>query len=120
MTVCCGDGCSDVYFRHLREGFLAGKMPEIDFHEIIALIAPRAFLDLSGLNDGQQLTQRQRLLMLAKIMEVYELHERPENMAFFVHGQGHAIEHDSRKLIYAWMEKHLKPKRCTSAQLVEG
>jgi hypothetical protein len=32
----------------LREGLLAGVMPEIDFHEIIALIAPNAFLDLFG------------------------------------------------------------------------
>ena len=32
-------------------------------------------------------------------MEVYELCEAPENMAFYVHGQGHAIEHDSRQLI---------------------
>ena len=37
--------------------------------------------------------------MLAKVMEVYELCEAPENMAFYVHGQGHAIEHDSRQLI---------------------
>ena len=29
-----------VYFKHLRERLLAGKQPEIDFHEIIALIAP--------------------------------------------------------------------------------
>ena len=72
-------------------------------------------------------------------MEVYELCEAPENMAFYVHGQGHAIEHDSRQLIvrsrlsaaafplllghllgsglkrlvvgeqYGWMDKHLKP-----------
>ena len=41
-----------------------GKLPPIDFHEIISLIAPRAFLDLSGLNDGNPATQRQRVLML--------------------------------------------------------
>ena len=107
-----------MYFKHLREGLLAGKMPEIDFHEIIALIAPQPFLDLSGLNDGERLTQRQRLLMLAKIMEVYELHDCPENMAFYVHGQGHAIAHDSRELIYGWLDKHLKPIEYSSAQLI--
>ena len=63
------------------------------------MIVRGRFLDLSGLNDGAPLTQRQRLLMLAKVMEVYELCEAPENMAFYVHGQGHAIEHDSRQLI---------------------
>ena len=55
--------------------------------------------------------------MLAKVMEVYELCEAPENMAFYVHGQGHAIEHDSRQLIvrssrlsaaaFPWLLGHL-------------
>ena len=39
-----------VHFAHLRESILRGQPPPIDFHEIMALIAPRAFLDLSGLN----------------------------------------------------------------------
>ena len=29
------------YFKHIREGLLEGRMPPIDFHEIISLIAPR-------------------------------------------------------------------------------
>ena len=32
-----------VYFKPIREGLLRGELPPIDFHEIIALIAPRAF-----------------------------------------------------------------------------
>ena len=28
-------------FKHIREGLLEGRMPPIDFHEIISLIAPR-------------------------------------------------------------------------------
>ncbi|GIS62745.1 MAG: hypothetical protein CM1200mP2_49700 [Planctomycetaceae bacterium] len=75
-----------VYFKPIREGLLKGEMPPIDFHEIIALIAPRAFLDLSGLNDGHGPTQRQRLLMLMKIMEVYELEGAAKNFGFYVHG----------------------------------
>ena len=93
-------------------------MPEIDFHEIIALICPNAFLDVSGLNDGPEHTQRQRLLMLAKLMELWELNGAPQNMSFYVHGQGHAIQHDARELIYGWLDKHLKPPHVTAASLV--
>ncbi len=107
-----------VYFRHIREDLLRGVLPPIDFHEIIALIAPRAFLDLSALNDGHTPTQRQRVLMFFKIMEVYELLGKPHNFAFYVHGRGHSVAHESRQLMYAWMDTHLKPSKDTQTHLV--
>lgn len=109
-----------VYFQNIRNDLLQGKLPPIDFHEIIALIAPRAFLDLAALNDGDPLTQRQRALMNLKIMDVYELEGAPENFAFYMHGRGHSVKHESRMLMYAWMATRLKPdpdsnlKRLTS------
>lgn len=96
-----------VYFKHIRPDMLEGRLPSIDMHEIISLIAPRAFLDLSGLNDGDRLTQRQRILMNLKIMDVYELEGKPQNFAFYVHGQGHSGQLDSRQLMFAWLDKHL-------------
>jgi pimeloyl-ACP methyl ester carboxylesterase len=107
-----------VYFKHIRPGLLEGNLPPIDFHEIIALIAPRAFLDLSALNDGNPLTQRQRVLMLMKVMDVYELEGVPQNFAFYVHGRGHSVEHESRELMYAWMDTHLKPPEATETRRV--
>ncbi len=107
-----------VYFKPIRAGLLKGELPPIDFHEIISLIAPRAFLDLSGLNDGHGPTQRQRLLMLMKIMEVYELEEAPQNFGFYAHGRGHSVAHESRQLIYGFMDAHLKPLEATRTQLV--
>jgi len=107
-----------VYFRHIRPGILEGELPPIDFHEIMALVAPRAFLDLSGLNDGDPLTQRQRILMLLKVMDVYELEKVPQNFAFFVHGKGHSVAHESRELMYGWMDSNLKPKSATKTKLV--
>ena len=107
-----------IYFKHIRNGLLKGRMPPIDFHEIIALIAPRAFLDLAGLNDGNDLTQRQRVLMMMKIMDVYELEGVPENFAFYVHGRGHSVAHESRQLMYGWMDTHLKPPEATATKLV--
>lgn len=107
-----------VYFKPLREGLLNGEMPPIDFHEIIALIAPRAYLDVSGLNDGHGPTQRQRVLMLMKIMEIYDLEDASENFAFYVHGRGHSVAHESRQLIYGFMDAHLKPAEATKTRLV--
>jgi pimeloyl-ACP methyl ester carboxylesterase len=109
-----------VYFKHLRPGLLEGNLPPIDFHEIMALVAPRAFLDLSAMNDGDPLTQRQRVLMLMKVMDVYELEKAAGNFAFYVHGQAHSVNHESRELIYGWMDKHLKPAEVTKTRLVGG
>ena len=107
-----------IYFKPIREGLLKGEMPPIDFHEIIALIAPRAFVDLSGLNDGMTPTQRQRVIMLMKIMEIYELEGAPQNYSFYVHGRGHSVAHESRELMYGFMDSHLKPKAATTTSLV--
>ncbi len=108
------------YFKHIRSGLLDGKLPPIDFHEIISLIAPRAFLDLSGLNDGVPGIQRQRVLMLTRIMDIYELEQAPRNFAFYVHGRGHSVAHESRQLMYGWMDTHLKPPAATQTRRVSS
>lgn len=107
-----------VYLKPIREGLLKGELPPIDVHEMIALIAPRAFLDVSALNDGNPLTQRQRVLMLLKIADVYELLGVPENFSFFVHGRKHSVPHESRELIYGFLDAHLKPATATATRLV--
>jgi dienelactone hydrolase len=108
-----------IYLKHIRPGLLKKEMPPVGFHDIISLIAPRAFLDLSATNDGNPGTQRQRILMLAEIMKVYEIEETPQNFAFYTHGRGHAVPHESRQLIYGWMDTHLKPSEATQTRLVE-
>lgn len=107
-----------VYLKHLRPIFLRGELPPIDVHEIIALIAPRAFMDVSALNDGEPLTQRQRMLMLMKIADVYQLIGKPENFSFFVHGREHSVPHESRELIYGFLDAHLKPAEVMKTSLV--
>ena len=63
-------------------------------------------------------TQRQRLLMLMKVMDVYELERSPQNFGFYVHGRGHSVAHESRQLIYGFMDSHLKPPAATRTRLV--
>jgi dienelactone hydrolase len=107
-----------VYLKPIRPLLLRGELPAIDTHEIIALIAPRAFMDVSALNDGVPLTQRQRALMLLKIADVYDLLGKPENFAFFIHGRGHSIPHESRELIYGFLDSHLKSAEATATRLL--
>lgn len=96
-----------VYFKHLRPALLEGRLPSIDFHEIIGLIAPRPFLDLSGLNDGDPACQQQRALMMLKLSDLYALLGHPENFAFFMHGRGHSVPMESRALLTAFLQTHL-------------
>jgi dienelactone hydrolase len=107
-----------VYLKPIRPLLLRGELPAIDTHEIIALIAPRAFMDVSALNDGVPLTQRQRALMLLKIADVYDLVGKPENFAFFIHGRGHSVPHESRELIYGFLDSHLKSAEATTTRLL--
>jgi dienelactone hydrolase len=107
-----------VYLKHIRPGLLEGRLPPIDIHEIIALIAPRAYLQVLGLNDGDPLTERQEVLMLLKVADVYQLVGKPENMAFFAHGGGHSFRHESRELVHGFLEAHLKPPGATESRRV--
>ncbi len=108
-----------VYFKHIRPKLLEGQLPPIDFHEVMALSAPRAFLDVSGLNDGPRLTQKQRVLMLLRVADVYEILGVPENFEFFVHQRGHSMPVETRQLMVAFFDSHLKPKEATEAIRVE-
>ncbi|OGD21736.1 MAG: hypothetical protein A2W03_18215 [Candidatus Aminicenantes bacterium RBG_16_63_16] len=116
-----------VYLKPMRENLLKGILPPIDMHEIMALIAPRPFLDIQALNDliaGDppelaRLTYRQRNVMLMKVMDVYELEGAPRNFAFYAHGQGHSVAPEARQLIYGWLDKHLKGEEATRISLVQ-
>ena len=96
-----------VYFKHLRPLILARQPLPIDLHEIIALIAPRAFLDLSALNDGDSASQHQRVLMMLKLAELYALLDQSGQFSFFVHGQGHSMPLESRQLIEGFLSARL-------------
>jgi hypothetical protein len=56
--------------------------------------------------------------MLMKVADVYQLVGKPENFGFFVHGRGHAVPHESRELIYGFLDAHLKPPEATRTRLV--
>jgi len=56
--------------------------------------------------------------MRTKIMDVYDLLKAGDRFAFYVHAQGHSANHESRRLMYGWMDKWLKPMEATATRLV--
>ena len=108
------------YFKHIRPGLLNNELPPIDFHHMAALAAPRPFLHIAGLNDGEAGTQRQRVLMMLSVSTIYGLVGAPENHAFYFHGHGHGAPFDARELMYGWLDMHLKPATATEARLLEN
>jgi pimeloyl-ACP methyl ester carboxylesterase len=108
-----------VYFKHLRPGLLRGELPPIDFHHIMALVAPRALLDCSALNDGNRNMQKARVQMNVVVSDLYTLLGVPEQFAFYVNGYGHKSPYESRELIYAWLDAHLKPPAATQPSLLK-
>jgi|694.fasta_scaffold06540_15 pimeloyl-ACP methyl ester carboxylesterase len=96
-----------VYFKHIRPGLLEGKLPPIDFHEIMALISPRALLDISAVNDGVEATQRQRVIMNLEVMKAFQFENAAERFAFFVNGKQHSVPDESRELMASWLRSQL-------------
>lgn len=110
-----------VYFRHLRELLANDQLPAIDGHEVMALIAPRPFLSIVCLNDnygGSPDSCVQRALSQFAVARAYALTGKPEHFAFYLHGQTHTLGLDGRALMYAWMDKHLKPRAETEPHTV--
>lgn len=110
------------YFKNLRTQLKEGRLPPIDVHEIIALIAPRPFLDLIALNDrygGSPASHRQRVLMDLRLADVWKLTGAPENFSFYVRGETHHFGYNSRELVYAWIDRHLQTPRAATPPVLK-
>lgn len=97
-----------VYFPQLRNDFLSGRRIQCDFHEMMALIAPRPFLERFALNDGDPTGQSHRAMLHLKLHELYRLLGSEQAHAFLVFGDGHFIPDLSRESMLSWMDRWLK------------
>ena len=100
-----------IYFPKLRSLFLEGKPAPFDFHELIAGIAPRAFLGISTLREPSFDGQEHVPGMFLRIHEVYELCDAADRIAHYMHNCGHGFSHHSRNLAYAWLETWLMDRQ---------
>jgi len=103
---------SYIYLPQLREQLLAGKEVECDFHEMMALIAPRPCLEMFALNDtmcGSTFLMNEHKVMLhLRLAELYHLLGQDGAHAFLVFGDGHQVPDLSRAATLSFMERWLK------------
>ena len=86
----------------------AGRLQDIpfDFHEMIAALAPRAFLALSPKRDANfKWESVERVLAAAR--PVYQLHGVPERIAVEHPDCEHDFPFEMRQKAYAWLERFL-------------
>ena len=82
------------------------KKPDCDLyaHEVVALIAPRAWLLIGGNHtDGDKSWP-----YVAPVLPIYRLLGRPAHVGLFVHKQGHAVPPEARDIAFKWLDWHLK------------
>ena len=84
-----------------------GRLP-FEKHEITALVAPRPLMLISPANDGPCPRTDQISIMAHRVFEVYRLLGKDANLARYVHGDGHDTTPFVRKIMYGWLDLHLK------------
>jgi dienelactone hydrolase len=85
----------------------SGKMPW-DYHELVALCAPRALLVLEPCNDPYNPDVWPVMQSVYSAWDVYKLLGHPERLAIYAHGDGHNTIPDVRGFAYAWFDRFLK------------
>jgi len=97
-----------VYLPALRQRFLADLPAPFDLHEMVALIAPRPFLNISSLTDtGMSVSDRALVELATQALGVWRLLGAGEDFAAYFHDRGHSFPPESRALAYAWLDSHL-------------
>ncbi|NKB72471.1 MAG: hypothetical protein GKR89_35795 [Candidatus Latescibacteria bacterium] len=97
-----------IYFPQLRADFLAGRQVQCDFHEMMALIAPRPLLERFALNDGDFSGQDQRVQLHLKVHHLYRMLDAESAHSFLVFGDGHAMPDLSNSAALSWMDRWLR------------
>lgn len=96
-----------VYFKSLKRYFDSGYSP-FEFHEVISLIAPRAFFNWS-VSDDEYFPMWEGICALKpRIEEVYKLYGAEENLEFIFGSGGHNFPDDIRNKAYEFLDSRLK------------
>ncbi len=75
----------------------------LDHHQLLALVAPRAFLLLAGESADGDRSQA----YVDAALPIYQLFGKPENLVLFNHRQGHRYPPEARAVAEAFLVKHL-------------
>jgi len=93
-----------IYMPKLRPLFLAGEKAPFDFHELVSLIAPRAFLNSTALNDQCFASTDAVSELAVKVNKVYRLLDAEDKFACYLHGQRHSFTREVKSLAYTWFD----------------
>jgi dienelactone hydrolase len=75
----------------------------LENHQVLALVAPRAFLLLAG----DSADSDRSWAFIQAVMPVYKLLGAPENIGWFNHHQGHRYGPDARAVAEEFLDQHL-------------
>lgn len=95
----------------LRATFRTGAPLPFDLYEVAALIAPRAFLNISGLADAMYGNNQTLGDIGLQLHGVWSVLGQPDAFANFLMGAGHDVPGYSQALIRAWFEHWLVTPR---------
>ena len=96
-----------VYFPHLKPYIRQHKPLPFDLYEFVALAAPRAVLNISGMSDPTYGPNDPLPGALHNLQQLYTLLDAPAHFANYLPGMGHDVPHHSRILTLAWLENFL-------------
>jgi dienelactone hydrolase len=86
-----------------------------DHHELLALMAPRPFLLLAGgslepwTRKGNGVDDEKSWKYIKAVMPVYELLNKPKNIGWWHHKQGHDYPEEAQKVAQKFLMAHLPP-----------
>lgn len=91
------------------------QRPDLEHHQLLALIAPRALLTLGGgllpqspTSSGGAADPYEDWYYLQAARPIFELYGRPQHLALYLHHEGHCVPLEAERLLYAWFEAHLR------------
>ena len=91
--------------------YLGPKIREASFernhHELLALMAPRAFLILGGESGSGAADGERSWPLIEAALPVYRLHTKSPRIGLLNHRQGHSIPDDAGAKLIEWLETYL-------------
>lgn len=91
----------------LQQNETGGGLLPVDMHEYAALIAPRAFLNISGMTDETYGNNETLPAVGLQLNALWDLSDNSDKFAQFLMGAAHGVPDYSRALALAWLEKWL-------------
>ncbi|OGV51885.1 MAG: hypothetical protein A2017_00560 [Lentisphaerae bacterium GWF2_44_16] len=97
----------------LRPFCVTGKEFPVQMHELLAMAAPNAIMNISALNDCKYTVEEKEFTgeafrnMEENARKIYQLYGRPEAFKSITHLNGHSFLKEQRKAAYEFLKQHL-------------